>query len=191
MTIFSDKKLKELYKLLDVPMIDFDCGDMCKEDNDGIPQCCDIEMTVPLLYLDEISYLNKNKIFWNKLKIETRVDKELAEGLDENDVLCICPSPSECERDRRAFVCRTFPFEPYLDDDGNLLGIVYQYSRADRCPLVNKPRSAYNNQYVKNSILFWEEIFKILPMEKDLFMEESKKLRNKFNKNNRKILVFK
>ncbi|MFP4520875.1 MAG: hypothetical protein ACLFQK_01890 [Fibrobacterota bacterium] len=190
-TALNDKIISELYRLLSVPMIDFDCGSLCAPQNGGVPECCDMDITVPVLYLDEYRWQQNKGSYWKPMPVETDEDFELADGIDEECcVLAVCPGPASCLRKRRAFVCRTFPFDPYLDKSGAVKGLVFQYKMSDRCPLVGRPRKIFNDLYIRNSIMFWEKIFECLPEEKELYRKESIKLRRSFGARRKKIKIF-
>ena len=113
-----------------------------------------------------------------------------AEEIADFILLCDCPGVAKCQRSKRALVCRTFPFEAHLDEKGKVLGITYQYDSEEECVLVGKPRHIYNPAYIRNSVIFWEEVLEIFPEEKELYFEESAKLRRKFKREGRTIQIF-
>ena len=72
-----------------------------------------------------------------------------------------------------------FPFEPFLDDTGCVIGLVYQIGENEGCSLVGKPQGIYNPTYIANSIRVWQELVDIFPEEKDMYIRESRKLKYK------------
>jgi len=186
----TDRRLRRWYRLLSVRMTRFDCGTLCAPANDGIPYCCDRDQVVPLLYRDELRWHRRRSRFWRRSKPRTRHAKKLAAEIVDDVVLADCPGVAGCRRGLRALVCRTFPFEPHLDDDGRLLGITYQYSVEAECPLVGRPRRTVNEAYIGNALTFWSEVLDVFPEEREMYTAESKKLRRRFQKSGRRVQVF-
>lgn len=169
-----------MYKLLSVPMTDFNCGELCAPKNDGSPFCCDKELTVPLLFKEEYLLHKKRSEFWKRLPRRTRKQKQLAAEFDSNhDFACVCPGPETCDRDRRALVCRTYPFEPYIDGEDRFVGLAFILDGEHPCPLIEHPELHVNSEYVENSMAYWELVFALYPEERDVFVEESAKRRER------------
>ena len=188
----TGRKLKALYRLLSVPMIDFDCGKLCAPGNDGVPLCCDHRISVPLLLRDEFRWHRKRHTFWKKMPRKSKSQRALAEECRHSpDVLALCPGPAKCEREKRAFACRTFPFEPHCDAKGRVLGLAFNYTPEIPCPLRRKRKVAYNPEYIRNAIKFWNQILEIFPEERSLYTRESKKLRREARRKGRKVRLFK
>ena len=106
------------------------------------------------------------------------ISKEIKKFIEEAEDYYIfgkCPGPAGCERSKRSFNCRTFPLEPYLDKDGEIVGLAYADARQVDCPLIGKPMKIFNPDYVRNVIKFWEEMFKYYPEEKETYIDESRK----------------
>jgi len=186
----TDRRLRRWYRLLSVRMTEFDCGTLCAPDNDGSPYCCDRGQVVPVLYRDELCWHRRRSRFWRRSKPRTPEEKKLAAEIIDDVVLADCPGVAGCRRSLRALVCRTFPFEPHLDEDGRLFGITYQYSVEAECPLVGRPRRTYNAAYIRNALIFWNEALDVFPEEREMYIAESRKLRRRFRKQGRRIRVF-
>ena len=174
-TRLTEKKLKSLYRLLSAPMIDFDCGELCAPGNGGIPVCCENEDVVPVLFNEEYKYHWKNGRFWKRMPPISKEIKKFIEEAEDYYIFGKCPGPAGCERSKRSFNCRTFPLEPYLDKDGEIVGLAYADARQIDCPLIGKPMKIFNPDYVRNVIKFWEEMFKYYPEEKETYIDESRK----------------
>jgi hypothetical protein len=186
----SDKQLRRFYRLLSVRMTDFDCGKLCAPGNEGIPHCCDPDSVVPLLYRDEYRWHRKRGTFWRRMKAKTAEDRRLMAGAYRYNVFARCPGPAECKRSLRALVCRVFPFEPYVDDGGKVLGLVYQEERKDRCALIGRPRRSYNPRYLANAVTFWQEVLDLLPKERKLYIEESRKRDRRVRRKGKTLQLF-
>jgi len=184
-------KLQSLYRLMSAPMADFDCGTLCAPRNNGVPFCCDPDMSVPLLFRDELRWHRRHGNFWREMPLDEPDRRRLAEQCnDRNEVLALCPGIRKCDRRKRALVCRVFPFEPHCDPRGRILGLVYNYTPEIPCPLRRRRKNIYNPEYLRNAIMFWKEIMEIFPEERDLYIKESKKLRRRFRRLGRRVPVF-
>ena len=175
----TEKHLRRFYRLLSVRMTDFDCGQHCLQQNDDVPYCCDQERVVPLLFKDEYNWHRKQGSFWRKMPIRTKSDEKLVRDCCSYNIFSMCPGVQHCRRTQRALVCRMFPFEPFLDDTGCVIGLVYQIGENEGCSLVGKPQGIYNPTYIANSIRVWQELVDIFPEEKDMYIRESRKLKYK------------
>ena len=170
-------------------MISFDCGRFCAPGNHDIPACCDNESTVPILYRDEFRWLKTRGRFWTRMRRRTKAARRLTDTLHETYVAAECPGPQACRRSLRSIACRAFPFDPYLDGKGRVLGLVYQVERRDRCPLVGKPAGLYNPAYVARAIRFWREILHALPEEREVYAKHSRKLRRRARRKGERVRI--
>ena len=186
----SEAELRRFYWLLSARMTDFDCGTLCAPANHGIPCCCDQKLTLPILYANEYRWQRRKSGFWRRTRPLDPEEEKVIGDLDAFYVAAKCAGLARCRRSRRALVCRMFPFEPHLDDKGGVLGITYQYEAADRCPLVGRRASAYNPAYIRNSVMFWQEILCLLPREREMYRRESRKLRRRFKRAGKRVQVF-
>jgi len=173
----TERQLQRFYRMLSARMTDFDCGKHCAQQNDGVPYCCDQERVVPLLFKDEYKWHRKQGSFWRKMPIQTKSDERLVRNSCSYNIFAMCPGFQNCRRTLRALICRMFPFEPFLDDKGCVLGLVYQSGENEGCSLVGKPQRIYNPKYIDNCIRVWQELVDIFPEEKDMYIRESRKLR--------------
>ncbi len=187
----TDKRLRTWYQLLQPPMSDFDCGELCAPDNDGIPNCCDHEWTIPLLFHEEYRYQRKRSSFWRRYPRRTKQQREEAEEFDScHDYACLCPGVAKCKRDKRALVCRLYPFMPYVDYRRNILGLTFIHGEASKCPLIDRPDWAPPADYVKNSLRYWREVFEIFPDELEVFVDLSKKARRRYRRMGSPLPIF-
>ena len=171
----TERQLRRFYRMLSVRMTDFDCGIRCAPQNNGVPYCCDQERVVPLLFRDEYKWHRTQETFWQKMPIRTKEEKKLVQDLCSYTVFALCPGVQACRRTQRALVCRLFPFEPFIDTEGNVLGLVYIGGENGDCSLMGKPQRIYNPTYIRNCIRVWQGLVDTFPEEKDMYMHESKK----------------
>jgi len=183
--------LQRWYRLLDEPMLDFDCGTLCAPHNDGVPWCCDPECSVPLLLRAELAMHRTRDNYWKPMRARTAWDRQLAkDSNDADNVLCLCAGHDRCERDKRALVCRTFPFEPHVDGRGEILGLTYIHRREIPCPLYGRRRLAVNPAYVRNAIVYWREVFALYPDERELYIGESRNCRRRHRRRAERVPLF-
>ncbi|EKR93282.1 hypothetical protein LEP1GSC163_1068 [Leptospira santarosai str. CBC379] len=132
----AEDEISYYYSLLHEELTEFDCGELCKPDNDGIPFCCISDNAVPTLYRSEFSMLKKRTDLWKVWNPETEADKKMLSEYDSKETLfCECKGIQFCERENRSISCRTFPLEPYLDTRGVLVGLVFMKEFTGKCPL--------------------------------------------------------
>jgi hypothetical protein len=172
-------------------MTDFDCGKLCAPKNDGIPECCDPRTTFPILYRDEFKWHKSRSNFWKRMRPRNKEARDLAKQLDDYVTMCDCPGGADCSRQLRSLCCRLFPFEPFVDKDGNVLGLTYNYEMEDRCPLIGKSQRSFNPEYIRNSITFWREFLDLFPEERELYTDECRKLERRFKRKRQKLAIFK
>jgi hypothetical protein len=186
----TERQVRRFYRLLSVRMTDFDCGALCAPRNGGIPYCCDDTNVVPILFRSEYRMQRRRAGFWKRFRPRTRAERRMVDTACDYNVFCTCPGAAQCRRGRRALVCRTFPFEPHLDPDGQVLGLVYQDETNPGCALNGQPRRLYNPAYIRNAIQFWTELTAAIPEERRLYMAESRKRERRAARTGRPFRLF-
>jgi hypothetical protein len=187
----DEKKLRRFYRMLSVPMIDFNCGELCAPRNGGIPNCCESESVVPVLFRDELRWhRKKNGNFWKKMPVRTKADREFVKDACSYYLFAVCGGPGQCRRPKRSLNCMTFPFEPHVDREGRVVGLVYKDEGDEECPLMKKSPGIYNPDYISNSIRFWQELIDLYEEEQELYMSESRKRERRVRRKGIKVRVF-
>lgn len=186
--MFTKAQLEELLSILTAPVTSFDCGTLCAPDNGGVPVCCHSDLIVPVLYKAEYQLLRKRSELWHKFVPRTEQQKELGEDMRGCDMLAECKGAEFCERDNRSLACRTFPLEPYLDHDEELVGLVYNWDFKGTCPLVGS-RHQILPEYIDQCLRMWEKAFEFSEDEKFFYVGHSERLRRSFGQRRKKIPV--
>jgi hypothetical protein len=186
--LFTPAQIQELLDTLKVAVTDFDCGTLCAPTNGGIPVCCDKEQIVPVLYKTEYRELRSRSDLWRPYRPTTAQQRELKRDTRACDKVCECKGAAHCERDNRSIVCRTFPFEPYLDHDEEFAGLVYNYEFRHLCPLV-EGRHAVRQDYVEQACDLWTKVFAWSEEEREFYLGHSQSLRRSFGQKRRRIPV--
>ena len=126
MTI-SQEDVKEIFRALHKPVVEFDCGAKCAEINHGVPICCDDSIAIPVLYTAEMMYLRKKTDLWRQFRAHDEHERTMARELPSDQRFARCKGHLQCERENRSFACRTFPFFPYFRTDRTFFGITYYW----------------------------------------------------------------
>ncbi|MEI6079967.1 MAG: hypothetical protein WCQ53_04965 [bacterium] len=154
----TENDFAELYQILDTPVTDFDCGAVCAKSNEGVPICCEVNVVIPVLYINEYEYVKRHSCLWQDFIPDMKTDKHLMDDCGYDDVMAICKGHKKCERKYRSFVCRTFPFYPFIDESGSFLGLTYNYDFEDKCVLVGK-HDIISKHYIKQFLEAWNYMF--------------------------------
>jgi hypothetical protein len=180
-------EIRNFYANFDAPIAHFDCGEKCAPHNEGgKPFCCDICHAVPTAYQSEWAYLLDNTNLWYEWKAEQCTDtpqeaeaevKRLRKDTPDTMVLMECLGPDQCQRDYRALTCRQFPFFPYIDSQGNFLGISYYWEYEDVCWVINH-LEVVTSEYIEQFIEAFEFIFSRMPQEFENYKTHSEVTRD-------------
>ncbi len=181
----GEKELERFYELLGENITEYDCGTLCAPQNNGTPLCCSPGYALPLLYRSELAYLQKQGDFWQAREPRTKRELRQYRELDPREVYGECQGVSRCRRDLRSLSCRTFPFEPYVEERGEITGLVFVEAVLPRgaenprlpCPLVERAADV-RNEYISRALLFWRELLRN-PAEYDTYREASRQLRKR------------
>jgi hypothetical protein len=171
-------------------MIDFDCGRLCSPHNEGVPYCCDNETVVPVLFREELMKHKKNGGYWKKMPVKTKADRKMVDELCSYNVYAVCPGSERCIRSKRSIVCMTFPFEPFVDRHGIVQGLVFKIDENNGCPLTRKSTGIFNPEYISSTVTFWQEFLDLLPDEKGLYVQESRRHARRVKRHGHKVRVF-
>ena len=193
---FSHQEIRSFYDKFNAPIAEFDCGSKCAPHNPGgIPFCCDICHAVPTAYQDEWDYLQLNTDLWHEWKADKcgETTEESAEEIarleaetPENMILAECLGPAKCQRDFRALTCRQFPFFPYIDSQGEFLGLSYYWEYEEACWVISNLR-VVTPEYQRQFIAAFEEIFARMPEELETYQYHAEVMRDEFNEKRRAI----
>lgn len=153
----------------------------------GVPFCCDLGHAIPTAYDPEWDYLNQNTDLWHlwepddpQLKLELHA--ELPAGMQ----MIACQGHQYCQRNFRSITCRAFPFFPYLDRQGNFLGLAPYWEYADRCWVMSnldQVTEVYRGEFVAA----FELLFQVLPEERENYRQHSIRMRRYFGRGKRAI----
>ena len=180
------QEIPTLYAGFDVPIAEFDCGKKCAPYNGGVPYCCDTCHAVPAAYPAEWGYLQANTTLWHSWEPVESNGKDQLQREAGDLILIECLGHQHCQRDFRSFVCRAFPFFPYMDSRGEFLGLSYYWDYQDRCWVISNlqiVRHEYRTQFIQT----YKRLFTLLPEEREAFQYHSAEMRRVFQARRRTI----
>ena len=167
----------------------FDCGKKCSPFNGGVPFCCDTGWVVPIAYVPEWKLLQKRSRLWHEFRPRTQDELKMVDDVEPKDGIFIeCRGAEHCERHNRSVSCRAFPYEPYFDAGGNMLGLIYNRVLEDKCYLVDRHRVA-TRDFIASFLRFFGRLMEKLPSEKELYMEQSRNYRRLMSRRKKPVVV--
>ena len=188
MSNFQVDEIATLYSHFNSPITDIDCGNRCAHYNEkAIPFCCDTKHAVPTAYLVEWEYLISNTDLWHEWMADDPAETaRLRKQTPDHQTLIECLGHKFCQREYRSFVCRSFPFFPYITSQFKFIGFTYYWEFEDRCWVIsnlNKISETYRSELIN----CYEKLFELLPSEQMNFHHHSSIMRSKFIKKRRVI----
>lgn len=177
-----------LYNHFQSPITKLDCGEKCAPYNErGVPFCCDTGHAVPTAYQAEWEYLQENTDLWHpwkadKLEETARLQSQTPSG----QVLIECKGHLLCQRSFRSLTCRSFPFFPYIHQNGEFLGLSVYWEYEERCWVINNLQ-VVTPEYQLEFVACYEELFRRMPEELENFSRHSAYMRRVFGRRRRAI----
>jgi len=184
----SELDFLTIYTRFQSPVTTQNCSEHCAPYNElGIPFCCDSRHTISTAYLAEWDYLRTNSDLWRQWEGRNQEDTMyLRSQTPDGHVLIACLGYKLCNRQFRSFVCRAFPFFPYVTIRGQFIGLTYYWEYEDRCWVINNLQ-LISSKFVAEFIAAFDEIFKYIPQEKENYRYHSSRMRRSFSIRHRAI----
>jgi hypothetical protein len=177
-----------LYARFKSPIAAFDCGHKCAPYNErGVPFCCDPKHMIPTAYQAEWEYLRAHTDLWHIWEGEDPAQTaETWAQVPDGQVLIGCLGHERCQRDFRALTCRSFPFLPYLDSEGDFTGLTVHWEYRDRCWVISN-LNVVTPQFRKEFIQAYDLLFEHRPSERENYANHSAYLREQYSSRRRTI----
>ncbi len=172
---------KQIYDIFSAPVSRFDCGQYCAPLNGGEPVCCSTDNAVPIVDRAEFALLQSRSDLWRPHRPTDAGGKEVVRDLHSSCLAVECKGARHCERDNRSLACRAFPFFPYLDRNGDFIGLSIHWTFADRCWVMSN-LSVVDAEYRRQFVAAHELLFAKDPSEYELHREYSASLRRVFSR---------
>lgn len=186
--------IASLYAGFQSPLSALDCGDKCAPYNErGVPFCCDTRHAVPSAYQAEWEYLKANTNMWHLVDEQTAAippedATRLKAELPSDQVLVECQGYALCQRNYRVLTCRAFPFFPYVQSNGELIGLSYYWEYRHRCWIISNLH-VVTPEYLAQFVLTYERLFQKMPQEQDNFAYHAEEVRRGFARQRRRITL--
>lgn len=166
-------EIKEIYErayaLMDEPVIEGNCGTLCnyhccRDDGDDGEK-----MGIYLLPL-EYETMIKGQEFEKRLRITRHTSKvyEMPSRI-KNLYFVYCSDSSKCLRGHRPIQCRTYPFEPHIENGE--LHIVVLKDQIHQCPLLKQEKN-WRQEFIHGVYEGWKLLITI-PIVKYLIEYDS------------------
>ena len=177
-----------LYAGFQAPIAALDCGKKCAPYNEyGVPFCCDTTHAVPSAYLAEWDYLQQNTNLWHLWQPADEGEYQLVRAeTPENMQLIECLGHTHCQRGFRSLTCRAFPFYPYINSNGEFIGLSYYWDYEDRCWVISNLQ-VVTPEYVQQFVLTFDRLFAEMPGERESYARHSLVMRRKFARKGRTL----
>ena len=182
------KDFDKLYKAFEASISRYDCGRFCAPLNNGEPVCCSVEHAVPVVQNGEWNLLRKRTDLWRKFKPTDKHAQAIVDELADDCSAIECKGARSCERDNRTLACRSFPFFPYIDRAGKLIGLSVYWDFADRCWVISN-LDVVEREFVREFVNAYEFLFFKDPEEFDAYQEHSLAMRRVFSRWKRPIPI--
>jgi hypothetical protein len=163
---------KAVYDRFQANVSRFDCGRFCAPLNEGQPVCCDTKHAIPVVDKPEFDLLKSRTDLWHRYKPTDATARKIVDELHKNCRAIECKGARFCERDNRTLACRAFPFYPYFDRAGELLGLGTYWIFADRCWLISNMQ-VVERDFVREFIDAYQYVFARDAEEKDAMKRHS------------------
>lgn len=146
------------YELMNEPIIDGNCGELCNF------HCCrsnsnDKNRLGMYLLPYEFEAIQDNK----DAKYEVHSSKKYEMPIKIKKLYYLfCDGAEGCLRDLRPIQCRTYPFEPHLED--GILYLVIEKNQIHNCPLlINK--DLWRKEFIKGIYEGWKLLIEVPKIE--------------------------
>lgn len=179
---------KAVYDRFQANVSRFDCGRFCAPLNSGQPVCCDTGHAIPVVDKPEFELLKSRTDLWRRYKPVDANSRKIVADLHKGCLAVECKGARHCERDNRTLACRAFPFYPYFNREGELLGLGTYWIFADRCWLISNMQ-VVEKEFIKEFIGAYEYVFARDSEELDAMKRHSASHRRIATRNNQPILL--
>ncbi len=175
------KDFAELYDKFQANVSRYDCGRFCAPLNGGTPVCCSTQHAVPVVEKTEFALLKTRSDLWHRFKPYDATTKKIVSELASSCCAIECKGAMFCERDNRTLACRAFPFYPYINREGEFIGIGTYWIYEDRCWLMSNMQ-VVERDFLEEFIAAYEFCFAKDPAEFETMKQHSATHRRTFTR---------
>ena len=183
------KDFAELYDKFQANVSRYDCGRFCSPLNHGGgPVCCSTQHAVPVVEKAEYDLLKTRTDLWHRFKPYDATTRKIVDELGKSCLAIECKGARHCERDNRTLACRAFPFYPYINREGEFIGIGTYWIYEDRCWLMSNMQ-VVERDFLEEFIAAYEFCFAKDPAEFETMKQHSATHRRTFTRLKRPIFL--
>lgn len=172
---------RRIFEFFNAPVMHVDCGQKCAPLNGGEPVCCDTANAIPIMQVAEWKHLRSRSKMWHRFKPYDAASREIAEDISDTCKAVECQGARNCERDNRSLACRTFPFFPYINKEGEVLGLSHYWTFEDRCWVISNT-ALVEQAFVDEFLKAYATLFADDPGEYQVFVDYSATMRRVFSR---------
>jgi len=167
----------------------YDCGSKCAPYNGGQPVCCTTDYAIPIVEKTEWKLLKSRTDMWKPYKAVTADAKRELADLKGSDCCAIeCKGAAHCERDNRSMACRSFPFYPYFNPEGEFVGLACYWGFEGQCWVISNI-TIVEKKFVKQFIDSHEYMFKEDDDWRGTYIDQSVSHRRVYSRRGEKFAV--
>ncbi|HHY44257.1 MAG TPA: hypothetical protein GX512_00910 [Firmicutes bacterium] len=160
---------KRVYRLLDIPAIEGDCGALC-----GHRCCQEYEPGVGMYLLPGEELMFSGRERWLRWSYKSAKHHDFPESWKGLVAFVMCNGT--CPREKRPVQCRTFPLMPYISPQGQLSMRLDTLTGSLICPLVSNPeRHPLKEEFLERALEAWSILIRD-PLIRDDVVQQSRKL---------------
>lgn len=187
-TRITPEHFGDVYRQFNASISKYDCGRKCAPLNGGQPVCCTTGHAIPVVHKSEYQLLKSRTDLWYDYKPNDATSRKIVKELPRNSCAIECKGAAFCERDNRTIACRAFPFFPYYNKQGEMLGLSVYWTFEDRCWMIYRLDLA-EPAFVKEMAAAFEKIFAFDPEELENMKSHSASARRVHSRWNRPIPI--
>ena len=186
----TPKHYADIYKTLQAPISKvYDCGQKCAPYNNGEPVCCTTGHAIPIVEHSEYTLLKSRTDMWRPFKPSGAAERAEVADLKGSDCRAVqCNGARHCERDNRSMACRTFPFYPYFDPAGELIGLATYWTFEGQCWVISNI-TIVEKPFVDEMVLAHEMLFKADPQWRETYKQQSATMRRVYSRKGERFPV--
>ncbi len=186
----TPKHYAEIYKTLQAPISKvYDCGSKCAPYNNGEPVCCTTGHAIPIVEHSEYKLLKSRTTMWKPFKPKDAAERAEVADLKGSDCRAVeCNGARSCERDNRSMACRTFPFFPYFNPAGELVGLATYWTFEGQCWVISN-LTIVEQPFVDEMMKAHELLFAADDQWRDTYKRQSATMRGVYSRKREKFPV--
>ena len=156
--MLDPKDYQEIYEMFDqTAALSYDCGSLCNS------ICCradafpDANLFLYIFPGEEA--LHDRSDPWLSWEVQRTEEHYIPRSWGETFLAVRCHGPEHCRRNLRPIQCRSFPLEPHLNQDGQLVLIYCNFTIPYRCPIMDR-KLPLSPDYLRTVYAAWEKLIR-------------------------------